>query len=87
MTDKKINPAKLKEVLAKIKGKQAGGRIENWHVIELGDIKIVRGIVFGDPRWADGGPLTTSQVVEITEDETLLVTRNTFYELGEKAKK
>lgn len=86
MTDKKIEPAKLKKVLAKIKGKQAGGRIENWYVLEHEDLRIVRGNVYGDPRWADGGPLTTSQVVEITEDETLLVTRNTFYELGKKAK-
>lgn len=75
--------------------KRAGGRIENWKLVEFNDISpfkgeegriVVVGTLHEDPYWGytpgEPGPIRTSLIVSINDDQTELETMNTVYQLG-----
>lgn len=67
--------------------KRIGGLIENWSLVPLnGDDKklVITGSLSGDNYW-DRGPIRTSLILRINEDETEAETLNTIYKLGTKA--
>lgn len=65
-------------------------RIENWAVVEVGDMytppellkRRLVGTVYGHPRLEDGSEITTSSLREFDLITRLGVTRNTTYSLG-----
>jgi hypothetical protein len=75
------NPQKSREQ------KRIGGIIENWSLVPLySDDKtlVITGSLSGDNYW-DRGPIRTSLILSINEDETEAETLNTIYKLGVKA--
>jgi hypothetical protein len=67
--------------------KRVGGLIENWSLVPFyGDATklVVVGTLSGDNYW-DQGPIRTSLILSINEDETEAETLNTIYKLGTKA--
>ncbi|BBA65238.1 predicted ORF [Xanthomonas phage XacN1] len=67
--------------------KRIGGLIENWSLVPFnGDDKklVIVGSLSGDNYW-DKGPIRTSLIMSINEDETEAETLNTIYKLGVKA--
>ena len=66
--------------------KRIGGIIHNWYVDDITfgkDNPVVRGMIQGDLYW-NYGPIRTSVIVNINEDETELETLNTIYQLRDK---
>ncbi len=76
------NPQKSREQ------KRVGGLIENWSLVPFyGDETklVVVGTLHDDSQWGSGGPIRTSLILSINEDETEAETLNTIYKLGVKA--
>lgn len=68
--------------------KRIGGLIENWSLVPFyGDESklVVVGTLNDDSRWGTGGPIRTSLILSINEDETEAETLNSIYKLGKKA--
>ncbi len=68
--------------------KRTGGIIENWSLVPFyGDETklVVVGTLHDDSQWGSGGPIRTSLILSINEDETEAETLNTIYKLGVKA--
>lgn len=72
-------------------GKRFGGRLEKWTIVpfEVDGEKysIAYGYIYGDPmrRFGEGSNMRTSVILTDEKDRGYIVTRNTVYELGEKA--
>ena len=68
--------------------KREGGTIENWSLVSFYGEEtrmVVVGTLYGDSYWGSGGPIRTSLILSINEDETEAETLNTIYKLGVKA--
>lgn len=54
-----------------------GGTIRNWNIVG----GRIFGIIFGDPRFADGDDITTTSIQNIRNEANLLLcdTKNTTY--------
>lgn len=75
-----------------LKGKKYGGRLERWSeevTFWAAPTSVVVGFVYEDARIdrygnkrSDGSKIETSKIIELNRDEHLLVTNNSFYELG-----
>lgn len=65
--------------------KRDGGVIYGWYVddVTFPNNPVVRGWINGDMIWGNG-PIRTSVIVSINEDETELETLNTIYQLRDK---
>lgn len=81
------------EFAKKFSDKPYGGMLENWTVQwteeDNTDLPfIIWGNIHGEPyrRFGEGNWMHTSQVLEINEEDGYIVTRNTVYALGNKAK-
>ena len=68
-----------------------GGKIENWsfQILMADEYKapeqgtvVVVGKIYYDVRACDGTQIRTSRIERISLDESLLLTKNTIYELG-----
>lgn len=77
------------KTLGELKGKRLGGTIENWKFISVGEPmqgtgQQCYGRIEGDDRFGDGGGDTfrTSEIIRHYEEDKILETRNTFYQLG-----
>lgn len=68
--------------------KRVGGLIENWRVIPFmnnPNSLVITGTLLNDSMWGPHGPIRTSLIVSINDDETEAETLNTIYQLGKKA--
>lgn len=68
--------------------KRAGGLIENWRIMPFmnnPDSLVITGTLLNDSYWGSHGPIRTSLILSINDDETEAETLNTIYQLGKKA--
>lgn len=85
LKDSKYQPLKDKSVKRVV-----GGTLEDWEIVPFyGNPRrmVVRGTITNDSNWngpgyEKQGPLRTSLIVEINDDQTELETLNTIYKLG-----
>ncbi len=83
LKEAKYQPLKDKAV------KRNGGTLEDWEVVPFwfdSNKMVVVGTITKDANWNgpghEEGPLRTSLIVEINDDQTELETLNTIYKLG-----
>lgn len=64
-------------------------KLEKWHIEyhnegkEKGDVEVVYGLVYGNPKFVDSTYIRTSEVQEYGKDMKCVRTLNSTYELGE----
>jgi hypothetical protein len=67
--------------------KKYGGKIEQWYVIQHGDVSLVWGNLYNDPgrRFGEGAFIHTSKVVKLDIENKKVETLNTIYDLGNES--